>query len=131
MSNFDPCDFLFSRWKNLALWRNLWTILLFLLGAAFTIFLIGAVLLFIRESWIPAALSTLGTLANGVAVGWILARRNQAVREETEAKKELLQHCGPAVPTTARSLAAGGPTKSAPEMVKEVEKQLTLFGKIR
>ena len=127
MAGFDPCDFLFDRWKNLALWRNLWTILIFLLGSAFTIFLIGAVMLFIRASWIAGALATLGTIVNGVAVGWILARRNQAVTEETEAKEELIKHCAPPMAVKATEGGSG----SQFFQMEDVERRLRLFGRIR
>jgi len=128
MADFDPCDFLFSRWKTLALWRNLWTILIFLLGAAFMIFLVAAVLFFIKQSWVVAALSTFGTIANGVGVAWIVARRDQAVTEETEAKNELLQKCGGA---TGGMAMADGTTKTRLQAVEEVERQLKLFGAFR
>lgn len=132
MSQVDICDFLFERWKNLALWRNLWTILLFLLGIAFTIFLIGAVLFFVRESWLPGALLTVSTVADGVAVGWILARRNQAVAEESAAKDDLLKNCASASAGAMRGftgeVAAPSPVNSA---VEAVERRLKLFGRFR
>ena len=123
--------FLFARWKDLARWRNLWSILIFLLGTAFSIFLIAAVFLFIRESWIPSVLSTLGTIVNGVAVGWILARRNQAVEEETEAKKELIQNCGTGVAAAVKGFARTGETKTIEDAIEEVERQLRLIGTLR
>lgn len=128
---FNPCDFLFARWKNLALWRNLWTILIFLLGAAFTIFLIGAVFLFVRASWIPAALSTLGTIANGVAVGWVLARRNQAVDEETQAKQELLAQCSGVAAAAPQAAPAGQAPPSLADRIEAAENNLKLFGAFR
>ncbi len=139
MNGFDPCVFLLERWKNLAMWRNLWTILLFLLGLTFAGFLIAAICLFINKSWIATALTTFGTIVNGVGTAWILARRTQAVTEEEEAKKELLAHCGgggggTGGAATVSSLAAGGVQTAAPcnDAVKAVEKKLGLFfGMIR
>jgi hypothetical protein len=127
MPAFDRCEFLFDRWKNLAMWRNLWTILIFVLGVSFTIFLIGAVFLFIRSSWLPAALSTLGTIVDGMAVGWILARRNQSVAEENEAKKDLIDNCGPPVVAATAGGAAQIGTSSIAMAVEEIENRLTLL----
>jgi hypothetical protein len=130
-NGFDPCDFLFERWKNLALWRNLWSILIFLLGASVTVFLAAAVWLYIRQSWLPAVVMTLGTLVNGVASSWVLARRSQAVAEEEEAKKDLIDNCGQTVAAAARGLAPAGGGNTTTDRVNEVEARLRLPGGFR
>jgi membrane protein YqaA with SNARE-associated domain len=77
-----------ERHRTAARWRNLWTALIFAIGAAATIFLITAILLFIKESWIPGAISTLASFLSGGAVQWLLARRKEAVAEEEQAFHE-------------------------------------------
>lgn len=89
----SPCEYARERHQNLVKWRNLWTILLFAFGSAITIFLIGAILLFIRESWLPGALSTLGTIVSGVSTGWVVTRRKEAVEEEEAAYRDVAEKC--------------------------------------
>jgi small-conductance mechanosensitive channel len=131
MADFNPCDFLFERWKNLALWRNLWTILIFLFGAFLVIFLVSTIFLFIKESWISGALTTVGAIVDGVVVRWVLARRDQAVAEETQAKEELLRVCGPARAATPAGLESAPIGTTTEVAVAEVESRLKLFGKFR
>lgn len=132
MENFDACAFLLARWKNLALWRNLWTILLFVVGAACTVFFVAAIMWFITADWIAAAVSTVGTITHGMAIGWILARRNDAVAEEEKAKKELLEHCGSKQPPQflARE-STSPPTDDVAKIVEETEKRLMLLNLFR
>ena len=87
------CDFAKERYYNIARWRNMWTILLFVFGATVIVFLCGAILLFIRQSWLPGALSTLGTIVNGVGVRWVVTRRNEAVGEEAAAYNDVTARC--------------------------------------
>jgi len=78
----SPCEFAIERYRNIAKWRNMWTILLFIFGATVIVFLCGSILLFIMQSFLPGAISTLGTIVNGVGVSWVLNRRTDAVKEE-------------------------------------------------
>jgi hypothetical protein len=88
-----PCDYARIRHKNLFMWRKLWTGLIFAFGCAVIIFLIGAIFLFIRESWLPGILSTFGTIVNGAGTIWVRARRVEAVEEEKEAFNEFKEMC--------------------------------------
>jgi hypothetical protein len=125
---FDRCAFAVERYKSIAKWRTLWTILLFIFGSTVIIFLCGAVLLFIRESWLPAALSTFGTVAQSFGVRWVLARRSDAVAEEAEAYEDVQSECGGgalgggATPQTARD-------RGALQDVQEYGRRLRLFGR--
>ncbi|MBC7224708.1 MAG: hypothetical protein H5T59_10625 [Anaerolineae bacterium] len=89
-----PCQIAQQRYRNAALWKNLWTILLFAFGAAVVVFLVLAIVFFIREDWIPGAVSTVSTIAQGAAIKWVLDRRNEAAKEEEEAYKEVQAQCG-------------------------------------
>ena len=52
-----------------------------------------SVLLFLREAWLPAALSSLGTIVNGVVTKWVVDRRNESVKEEEAAYKDVVDKC--------------------------------------
>lgn len=103
----SPCEFAIERYRNIAKWRNMWTILLFIFGSTVILFLCGSILLFIRQNWLPGAISTLGTIVNGVGVSWVLSRRTEAVKEEEEAYKDVQSKCpgaSSAVTTQIREL---------------------------
>lgn len=87
------CQIAQQRFKNIALWRNLWTILIFAFGVVVVIFLVMAIVFFLHQDWLPGALNVLGTIVDGVAIGWVLARRNQAVEEEKEAYVQVTKQC--------------------------------------
>lgn len=89
-----PCQIAQQRYRNAALWKNLWTILLFAFGAAMVVFLVVAIAFFIREDWLPGAVAILGTIAQGAAIRWVLDRRNEASKEEEDAYKEVQNQCG-------------------------------------
>jgi len=116
----SPCEYAIERHRNIAKWRNLWTILLFIFGCTVVIFLIAAILMFVRQDWLPGALSTLGTIVNGVGIKWVYERRMEAVKEEEEAYKHVEEICAKEI---------------APEKVKQQLREATsknlLFGKFR
>jgi hypothetical protein len=99
----DPCSIAFERYKNIARWRNLWTILLFIFGASVIIFLAGAILLFIKESWLPGAITLCSTIVNAAGVSWVVARRTEAVKEETDAYADVKNVCGGVTKASASS----------------------------
>ena len=76
--------------------------------------------MFVRQDWLPGALSTLGTIVNGVGIKWVYERRMEAVKEEEEAYKHVEEICAKEI---------------APEKVKQQLREATsknlLFGKFR
>ena len=82
-----------ERHRNILMWRNLWTILLFAFGSAVIIFAVLAIALFIRQEWLAAAIMALGTLAQGAAIKWVVDRRVDAVREEEVAYQDVAAKC--------------------------------------
>jgi MFS superfamily sulfate permease-like transporter len=116
MNAFDACQLALERYRNFARWRNLWTILLFVLGASVVLSLLAAIFLFIRAEWLPVALSTLGTIVTGLAAKWVMDRRVEAVREEQVAYEDAQKSCSNGEPAQARS---------------QVDNQLKLFGSVR
>ena len=113
MESRSPCEYARERHQNIARWRNLWTILVFAFGSAIVLFLILAILLFIRSDWLPGAVSALGTIVSSVGISWVLARRREAVEEEDKAYEDVIARC-----QTSASADA-------------LRSRLTLFGGIR
>jgi len=128
--SFDPCGFAIERYKGIARWRNLWTILLFFFGATVVVFLCICIVLFIKESWLPGAVATVGTIVNGVGIAWVVARRTDAVREEAEAYSDLKSVCGGVAPARA-TVATEAADEGVPQEVLDFQKKLLLFGRIR
>ena len=75
------------------MWRNLWTILLFAFGASVVVFLVLSVVFFLRQDWLPGALTTLGTIVEGAGIKWVANRRAEAVKEEEEAYRDVAEKC--------------------------------------
>lgn len=101
-------------------------------------FLVMAVLLFIRNDWLTGALFTLASIVNGVGIKWVLDRRNEAVAEESEAKKDLLDNCGRKIAAEGvRAMGLAQQTKSSAVQIsddsplKEIENKFKLFGLFR
>lgn len=111
----SPCAIAFERYQNLARWRNLWTILLFVFGTTVIVFLVGTILLFIRQDWVVGVMSTLGTIVNGFGVSWVVTRRTEAVQEEEAAYADVKVVCGGAGGGVAGLEVAGGPRGSGVE----------------
>lgn len=117
----SPCEFSMERYKNIAKWRNMWTILLFVFGTTVIVFLSGSIFLFINKGWLPGAIATLGTVVNGVGVSWVVTRRNEAVQEEGQAYQDVRAVCG-----------AGGDTAKVEASLAEFQdKQKVLFRAFR
>lgn len=87
------CKYAQDRHRDMRRWRNLWTLLLFVFGATIVGFLSFSILLFIREAWLPGAITTVGTIASGAGIAWVVARRNEAVNEENVAYKDVKEAC--------------------------------------
>lgn len=87
------CDFAKVRYLGALRWVNLWNILLYVFGASVVLFLVTAILLFIRSTWLPGALTTLGTIVSGAGIAWVVKQRTTAHAEEKEAFGELDKAC--------------------------------------
>lgn len=82
-------DFAKLHYLNALRWLNLWSILVYVFGVTVVLFLVAAILLFIRETWLPGALTTLGTIVSSVGITWVVNQRATAVEEEKEAFSRL------------------------------------------
>ena len=90
-----PCDFAKIRYLGALRWLNLWNILLYVFGASVVLFLVAALLLFIRSTWLPGALTALGTIVSGAGIAWVVKQRTTAHTEEKEAFEGLSKACSP------------------------------------
>ena len=84
------------RHRDALLWRNAWSILVFVLATFVIGFILVSIVFYIRQDWLPGALTTLGTIVDGVAVKWVVDRRSDAVKEEKEAYEDVKKACGDA-----------------------------------
>jgi hypothetical protein len=127
-NSFDPCRIAVDRYKNYAIWRNLWTILLFFFGATIIVFTCISILLFINQDWLASAISTLGTIVNGASISWVVKRREEAQREEERAYEDQKLVCaGGPTPSSAQA----GYQSDVEEEIKKFQKSLRLLGSIR
>ena len=94
MSDSDPCEVALERYTDKRRWLNLWTMLLWIFGATVVIFCSVAILLFIRETWLPGALVVLGTIVNGAGVAWVVSQRKGSEQEERDAFADFRAECG-------------------------------------
>ena len=128
------CQFALERWRNMAKWRNLWTILLFVFGAVVVAFLCASILLFIRQTWVVGAATTLGTFASGTAMKWVVSRRKEAVQEDNEAYEDVEKQCAVTPAVGVRVLGASAPVLP-PDVQNQIDelkrRQKILFGSIR
>jgi hypothetical protein len=92
MSN-DPCDFAKQHYLNVQRWLNLWNILVFAFGVAVVLFLVTSILLFINSTWLPGAVTTIGTIASGTAVAWVVNQKKAASDDEKEAYDRIKEEC--------------------------------------
>lgn len=99
--DITPCQYARERHREIARWRNLWTLLLFAFGSAIILFSVAAVTLFVRQAWVTGAVSTAASVVSGVGVSWVVARRREAVTEEEDAYRDVQTHCGSTVDADA------------------------------
>jgi uncharacterized membrane protein YcjF (UPF0283 family) len=137
----SPCEFALFRYKTMALWRNLWTILLFAFGVAIVVFGIVAIIFFVRTDWLTGAVNAVGSIASSVGMGWVVSRRTQAVQEEQEAANDVFTHCK-SVSTTQAKITTGTTPQTDLPMVEQsreaiegqlnaITSKLYLFGRFR
>lgn len=92
--DITPCQYARERHREIARWRNLWSLLVFVFGSAIVLFSVAAITLLVRQAWITGAVATVATVVSGVGTSWVLERRREAVAEEEEAYRDVKTHCG-------------------------------------
>jgi hypothetical protein len=66
---------------------------LFIFGSVVVLFLCAAIVFFIRQAWLPGALTTLGTIVQGVGIKLVADRHKEAVGAEQEAYLDVGVKC--------------------------------------
>jgi hypothetical protein len=90
----SPCGFAKQHYLSTARWLNLWNFLLFSFGSAVVLFLVTSILLFIRATWLPGAVTTVGTIASSAGMAWVVNQQTKAAADESAAFARLNQACG-------------------------------------
>jgi hypothetical protein len=93
VATVNLCAVATQRYFEKSRWLNLWTALIWFFGATVILFSGVAVLLFIRQTWLPGGLTVLGTVVNGAGIRWVVTQRNGAEAEEREAYKTFTEAC--------------------------------------
>jgi O-acetylhomoserine/O-acetylserine sulfhydrylase-like pyridoxal-dependent enzyme len=90
----SPCEVAQTRYFQALRWLNLWKVLLYIFGATVVLFSVAAIVLFIRSSFLPGAITTVGTIVSGAGIAWVVNQRTTAATEEKDAFLELKSACG-------------------------------------
>ena len=96
------CSIAQQRHRSTSVWRNLWTLLLWVFGVVIVVFLALAIFFYLRQEWLQAGLITLGTIIDGVGIKWVTDRRAEAVSEENEVYHEFASACRRMTPEDLR-----------------------------
>jgi hypothetical protein len=88
------CLVLEERYRNALRWKNLWTMLLFLIGVALTITIIFLILALQETTLIENADKGLTIIVEGAALAWVVTQRNKSSDEEKEVLETYIEHCG-------------------------------------
>ncbi len=96
MTDLDPdlCVVAMERYTDKRRWLNLWTMLLWIFGVTVVLFSCVAILLFVRQTWLPGAITVLGTVVNGAGIAWVVTQRKGAEQEERDAFATFSTLCG-------------------------------------
>ncbi len=90
----DVCAIATDRYHRIALWRQLFTVLIFAVAVAITVFLVLTIVFATNKEWAATVATGLGTVVSGVPLRWVLKRRGEAKQEEEKAFKEVKSACG-------------------------------------
>lgn len=90
----DVCAVAMDRHHGIALWRNLFTALIFAVAVVMAVTVGAAIVLALDENWVPAAIAAAGAAAEGKPLKWVLDRHGEAVKAEDEAFKQVREACG-------------------------------------
>ena len=89
----NACDLAKMRYLSALTWVRLWNILLYVFGVSVVLFLVTAIILFIRSTWLPGALTSLGTIVSGTGIAWVVNQRTTAHNEEKDAFQDVERVC--------------------------------------
>jgi len=112
--DLDPCAIAVMRYTDKRKWLNLWTMLLWIFGATVVLFFSVAIILFIKETWLPGAITVIGTMVNGAGIAWVVTQRKGAEQEERDAFTVLSTECGDRRKSAARGVRPLGAEPEIP-----------------
>jgi hypothetical protein len=90
----DVCAIATDRYHRIALWRQLFTALIFALAVVIAVLAVLAVIFATDEEWAGTVATALGALATGKPLSWVVSRRSDAVTEEATAFTDYKDACG-------------------------------------
>jgi hypothetical protein len=79
-------------WRNALLFKNAWSILLFILGVSIATFLVLVIVLWLRQDWVAGSVILLGTIVEGAGVKFLVDLRTQS-KTEADAAKDAFIRC--------------------------------------
>lgn len=94
LASNDVCAIATDRYHRIALWRQLFTVLIFVVAVVITVFLVLTIVFATNKEWAATMATGLGTLVSGVPLRWVLKRRGEAKTEEEKAFAEFKEACG-------------------------------------
>lgn len=94
LADGDACEFAKQRYYSIARWRNLWTVLVFILGVFITGLLVLTLILVLNNEFVQAAISGATSIVGSAPMAFILQRRKEAKAEEDSAYNDVHQRCG-------------------------------------
>ena len=94
LASNNLCAIATERYHRIALWRQLFTLLIFVVAVMMVVFIVLGVVFATNKEWAATTASALGATAGGVPLRWVLKRRREAVAEEQKAFTEVGEACG-------------------------------------
>jgi hypothetical protein len=117
------CEYARRRHEQAVRWLNRWSILVYAIGIGTTASLVVAIVSLSRSDYVAGTVTGLGTIVQGAATTWVLARRGDAKKEEVEAYADVKLACTP--PATAEAptaLAAAEPWSPGLKAIEDAKK---------
>lgn len=103
LASNDVCAIATDRYHRIGLWRQLFTVLIFVVAVVMVVFIVLCIVFATNKEWAASTGTGLGTVASGLPLRWVLKRRREAAQEEEKAFQEVQEACGGA--TDAETIA--------------------------
>lgn len=87
------CRYAQERYNSILLWRNLWSILLFVFGFAIIVFALILLYFVLKQELVESFLTGLPAVVDCIAIKWVVDRRKESVQEEADAYAVLKEAC--------------------------------------
>ena len=94
LASTDVCALATDRYHRIALFRQLFTVLIFVVATVIVVFLVLCIVFATNKEWAATTATGLGSVVSGLPLRWVLKRKGEAVAEEEKAFKEAKAACG-------------------------------------